>query len=159
MKDDKAVSRETYLSELERRHGPFRLETVSLRRHFSSRDQVFFDCFDRDVEGCLRKMLEARDMDHFLVFYLARKKPAQGTEAAVLREAVFKNISNETIPQFAARFRRMLERVMRLSVESAGFEYLKCVGFSYTTQKDFERLLSQASALRQAQKPLFPAGR
>lgn len=159
MKDYEAVSRETYLSELERRHGPFRLDTSSLRRLFSPRDQVFFDCFDRDVEECLRKMLEATDMDQFLVFYLAREKPAQGTEVAVLREAVFKNISNETIPQFEARFRRMLERVMRLSVESAGFEYLECVGFSYTTQEDFERLLSQASALRQEQKRLFPAER
>ena len=146
------VSKETYLSQLERRHGPFKLDVSPLRGLFSLENRVFFDCFDRDVEKCLREVLNAMDMDHFLVLYLARKKSGQGTEGKVLREAVFKNISKETIRHFAARFEKTLERVTKLSVESAGLQYMECVGFSYTTQRDFERLLRQASALREGKK-------
>jgi len=153
MTGDEVVSKEAYLSQLERRHGSFKLDVSSLRGLFSLENRVFFDCFDRDVEKCLKEVLQARDMDHFLVLYLARKKSGQGTERKVLREAVFKNISKETVRHFAARFEKTLERVTKLSVESAGLEYLECVGFSYTTQRDFERLLKQASALREGENP------
>lgn len=111
------------------RYKGLQVPTYKLKEWFSTDRQVFFDCENSDKKSCLISVLKKPGFPAFRV-YLVVKDPAG--DAHNFMDVNFRNLGGkQTLEHFIHRFHQQLEAMARLSLQSAGREYVKCVGHSY----------------------------
>lgn len=140
------VKSEDYLKELEETYGVIRYDVKPPRQWYSRDERVFFDCDEMNLEKCLENLLEMKDLTDFSVFIVAKESKTGGEETKhVLRSITYKNLGNQDMRGFIHHFSVILEYPMSLELQLYGLEYVKCVGFSYSTPEevaDLERRLA-----------------
>jgi hypothetical protein len=115
-----------YVEELKRKYSGFEFPAYKLRQWFSKTRRIFFDCDKPDAETCLRTLLQKTNLDSFTIFIVV-KEPSNVYR---FMDASFKNIGSETLEHFIVRFQQQLESMTKLSVKTAGSEYIECVGYA-----------------------------
>lgn len=98
-----------------------------LRKWYSPKHQVFFDCKEPDKEACLLEVLKNTNFASFIVFVVAKDQNG----AYKLMDASFRNLGTENLEHFITRFHSQLESMTRLGMQAAGSEYVECVGHGY----------------------------
>ena len=121
------ISASTHAQSLKDRFKGIDIPLYKLRKWFSTKHQVFFDCESENKVFCLEKLLKQKDFEAFIIFFVVK----QPSGAFKLMDATFKNIGNETIEHFVNRFHKYLESMTRLGVQTVGSEYVEYIGHSY----------------------------
>lgn len=127
MTDPEIVSLKVYNKKLREKFKDLEIPTYKLRKWYSINHKIFFDCESRNKQNCLDQLLERRDLERFLVFFVV-KEPS-GVYRVM--DVSFRNIGKETLTHFSNRFQKQLEPMTKMSVQGANLDYVECVGFSY----------------------------
>jgi hypothetical protein len=116
-----------YVESLKPRFQGFEFSAYKLREWFSKTAQVFFDCKEADKEACLQTVLKEPTFTAFTIFFVIK----QQNGAHRLMDASFRNLGTETLEHFITRYHSQLESMTKLGIQTAGAEYIECVGHSY----------------------------
>ncbi len=116
-----------YVELLRRMYQGFEFPTYKLREWFSKANQIFFDCSEPDKATCLRDVLKKTNFEAFVLFFVV--KDQNGTFRFM--DASFRNLGTETLEHFIIRFHSQLESMTRIGFQTAGYEYVECIGHSY----------------------------
>jgi hypothetical protein len=117
-----------HASILEGRYKGLKIPVYKLRRWFSDRQQVFFDCEISDKESCLHKILTKPDLNAFVIYLLVRDTT---TSSYSFMDVSFRNLGKETLEHFINRYHQQLETMTKLSLQTANREYVACLGHGY----------------------------
>jgi len=118
----------SYVESLRLKYKGFNFPTYKLREWFSMDHQVFFDCKpEQDKIIWLEELLKRTNLATFTIFFVV-KEPS-----GIYRfmDASFRNLGTETLERFINRYHQQLESMTKLSVQTIGLEYIKCIGHSY----------------------------
>jgi len=116
-----------YSDSLRRMYHGFEFPSYKLREWFSKAHMVFFDCKETNKITCLQTVLKKTDFAAFTIFFVAREPSG----AYKFMDASFRNLGTETLEHFITRFHSQLESMTKLGVQTAGLEYVECIGHSY----------------------------
>lgn len=144
---DPFVKSGVYLKELENAFGVIRYDAKPARQWYSRDEEVFFDCGISDLRQCLNELLKRRNLTHFSVFVVA--KESKGDDKIfhyILNSITYVNLGEQSIQDFTNHFLRVLEYPLSLELQLSGLEYIKHVGFSYSTPEEAVSLEKQLAA-------------
>jgi hypothetical protein len=127
MKDREIVSLESYDKTLRGKFKDLEIPSYKLRKWYSINHKIFFDCESGNKQNCLDQLLERRDLERFIVFFVV-KEPS---EVYRVMDVSFRNIGKETLTHFSNRFQKQFEPMTKMSVQGANLDYVEYVGFSY----------------------------
>jgi len=116
-----------YATHLESKYETVKVPVYKLRELFSIKERVFFDCKGTDMGSWLRRVLIKPDFPSFRIYLVVKLDAGYG-----FMDVNFRNLGNkETLEHFIERYHMQLETMTKLSLQSAGHEYIECVGYSY----------------------------
>lgn len=115
------------MESLKLKYKGFDFPTHKLRRWFSRSHRVLFDCDTPDKESCLETLLDRIDLAAFIVFFVIKEPSGRHR----FMDASFRNLGSETLRLFVSRYRKHLESMTKLSVQTSGSEYVECIGYGY----------------------------
>ena len=123
----KIISAAEYVNFLEEKYKDLKVPMYKLRKWFSTDQKVFFDCEGSDKALHLSEILTEPDFPAFIVYLIV--KDAAGSYSFM--DISFRNLGNETLEHFITRYHQQLETMTKLSLQSAGREFIDCLGHSY----------------------------
>lgn len=121
------VPAQKHVESLKQKYPGLDFPEYKLRQWYSVTHQVFFDCSEPDVEGCLQKVLKGTSYAAFVLFFVAKEE----SKGYKLLDASFRNLGSENLERFIIRFHSQLESMTRLGLQATGLDYIECVGHSY----------------------------
>ncbi|RLI33933.1 hypothetical protein DRO56_00470 [Candidatus Bathyarchaeota archaeon] len=124
----KVVEGNTYLDRVEQEFRGLIIPRYKFRRFFEEETRIFFDCDDDDPMGCLKEILERRDLKEFVVLLLTKEKEGGGLKVL---DISYRNLGTETLRHFITRYQSQLEPTVKMSLMAGGLEYLALIGYSY----------------------------
>lgn len=121
------VVAQDYVESLKQKYQGFDFPAYKLRKWFSKTNQVFFDCKEPDKKACFQTVLKETKFAAFTIFFVVKEQSG----AYKLMDASFRNLGTETLEHFITRYHSQLESMTRLGIQTAGSEYVECIGHSY----------------------------
>ena len=116
------------LNQLKDKYDSIDIPLYKFREWFSKEDEVFFDCEDGDLEGCLAEVLRIRDHKFFVTFFVVKDERSNNLK---VMNATFRNLGKDTLKRFIERYRSQLKPAGELALGASGIEYLEHIGSSY----------------------------
>jgi hypothetical protein len=143
------VRTDVLVTELRGEFPQLMLEERPLRKYYDRSRGIFFDCDANGLTECVVTLSERVDMYSFVAFFLVKTLGAGQSPVFKVIQVSFRNSLGENLSRFIDRFRRNLEPATKLSLQIAGYEYEKCLGFSYLTKEEIEELERGVSQVTQ----------
>lgn len=117
------ISTDERVSFLEQKYEGLRIPVYKLRKWVSEDKEVFFDCGAEDKATCLRRIMTEVNLSAFVIYLLVKDV---STGELVFMDVSFRNIGKESFEHFIARYHQQLESMTKLSLQTAGLEYVAC---------------------------------
>jgi len=143
------VRTDALITELRSEFPQLMLEGHLLRTYYDRSRSIFFDCDPDKLTECAMTLSERADMHSFLAFFLVKMSGLGQLPLFKVIQVTFRNSLGENLSRFIDRFRRNLEPATKLSLQIAGYEYQRCLGFSYSTHEEIEELERGVSQITQ----------
>lgn len=118
-----------YANSLEQKYNGLEVPIYKIRKWFFTSKKVFLDCEGSDKKSCLNAVLTKPDFPALRVYLVVKEDTASHYG---FMDINFRNLGGkETLEHFINRYHQQLETMTKLSLQSAGGEYIECVGHGY----------------------------
>lgn len=125
----KIIPTTKYINSLKEKYKDLEVPIYKLRKWFSIKQKIFFDCESHDKTSCLREILNKPNFPAFRIYLVVKDITVSSYS---FMDVNFRNLGGkETLEHFINRYHQQLETMTKLSLQGAGREYVDCIGHSY----------------------------
>lgn len=124
MNSSSIIEASKFLDKLQADYGKLRMITGKIGKWYYPDLKIFFDCTEGDKGECAKNILNERDLDSMIVYFIV-----EGEDGFQLRDSRFKNIYGQNLERMISHFHMVLEPSIQHGLQVGGLKYIKCIGY------------------------------